>query len=510
MPWDPVHAYQAVQARDARFDGRLYVGVTSTGVYCRPICRVRLPKPQNCRYFSYAAQAEDAGFRPCLKCRPELAPGGEPLWSVMHASQTLALQAAHLMDLSLMPDAQPLQTRSSVSECARRLGITDRHLRRIFSRHYGVSPMQYMQTRRLLLAKQLLTDSQLSVSQVALCSGFQSLRRFNAAFAQAYRMNPSALRRQSAQPHARVQRPGPSGDTPAVTLHLGYRPPYDEQGTLQFYAARALTGVEAVDLRARVVRRTLRLDDAPTPEGWLKVQFVPERQRVLASFPLHWASHCTAMTALVRRWLDLDAQPQIIDDHLRDLPGPAGVRLPGAADGFELAVRAVLGQRITVAAARTVAARLVGAFGSICATPWDDVQHLFPSAQRLARTSVERLSGLGMTRQQAQALHMLALRWPSLSACARDVCSGLCGPETLAQALQDIPGLGPWTAQYILMRWMDWPDAHLPADVAVLNALRLPRGPQGLRQAQDLLSTYQPWRSYAVVRLWRTLHTPPS
>ncbi|MEO7339048.1 MAG: Ada metal-binding domain-containing protein, partial [Caldimonas sp.] len=350
MTFDPDAAYQAILARDARFDGRLFVGVTSTGVYCRPICRVRTPMKKNCRFFSTAAQAEAATFRPCMKCRPEIAPGAGLPWTVMDASRTLARQAA----LGLESDAATGEP-PSVAALARRLGVSERHLRRIFVAEHGVTPVQYVQTRRLLLAKQLLTDTQLPVAQVALSSGFRSLRRFNAAFVESYRMNPLRLRRSAGGSPARTA----SSDV-AVTVNLAYRAPYDIAALLRFLSLRAIPGIETVE--GLSVRRSVRAGTVARMPGWLSVTFLPDAARVRLDFAPALAPASSRIVGAVRHWLDLDAAPDSIDATLADIPGAPGLRLPGSLDGFELAVRAVLGQQVTVAGARTIACRLVEAF----------------------------------------------------------------------------------------------------------------------------------------------------
>jgi AraC family transcriptional regulator of adaptative response / DNA-3-methyladenine glycosylase II len=251
MTFDTDAAYQAILARDARFDGRLFVGVTTTGIYCRPICRVRTPMKKNCRFFGSAAQAEAAAFRPCLKCRPEIAPGPALPWTVMDASRTLARQAALGLEAALGADSAD-GAAPGIAALAARLGVSERHLRRIFIAEHGVTPLQYVQTRRLLLAKQLLTDTRLPVAQVALTSGFRSLRRFNAAFAASYRMNPARLRRAAAEPDADEVQPS----DPAVTVTLGYRAPYDTEALLRFLALRAIPGIETVE--GRSIRRSIR------------------------------------------------------------------------------------------------------------------------------------------------------------------------------------------------------------------------------------------------------------
>src|SRR4051812_34129320 len=255
LPLAPDACYEALKTRDARFDGSFFTGVTSTGIYCRPVCRVRTPRQENCRFFRHAAQAEEAGFRPCLRCRPELAPQSVA-WSTQDASSIIAQQAARLLD---EPEAWAGQA-PSVDALARRLGVSDRHLRRVFESQLGVSPLQYMQTRRLLTAKQLLADTNLPVTQVALMSGYASLRRFNAAFVAHYDLNPTQLRREGTR--------GAGG----LQVRLGYRPPYDVDGMLAFFRTRAITGIESVD-ESRLMR-TLALDGpAGALRGWLHAQF---------------------------------------------------------------------------------------------------------------------------------------------------------------------------------------------------------------------------------------------
>lgn len=491
---DPLAAYQAITARDARFDGRIFVGVTSTGIYCRTICRVRTPKQANCRFFETPAQAEAASFRPCLKCRPEIAPGNPQAWTVMDASRTLAVQAAGALEAQLTGHEPP-----SLARLALRLGVSDRHLRRIFQVEHGVSPLQYLQTRRLLLAKQLLTDSSLPVAEVALASGFRSLRRFNAAFAGSYRMSPSRLR-------AGARTEGPSTEAATddgVEVQLGYRPPYDVGALLRFFATRAVPEVEVVDgLR---IRRSLRAGTPASLAGWLEVEFDALRPRVRLRFSAALAPASGGVVAAVRRWLDLDAMPLAIDAALASgsapLPGAPGLRLPGGIDGFELAVRAVLGQQVTVAAARTLARRLVERFGQAVATPWASVSRCFPSPDALAAAGPEAIAELGIIRNRAKAIVALAEAWPAIA-------SQLEHPgrvEPLIESLCALPGIGPWTAHYLAMRALGWPDAFPPNDVAVLNAMNRLFATCGPRDAEARARSWQPWRSYAVLRLWNSL-----
>jgi AraC family transcriptional regulator of adaptative response / DNA-3-methyladenine glycosylase II len=508
MTIDDDAAYQVLLAHDARFDGRLFVGVTSTGVYCRPICRVRMPARRNCRFFATPAQAEAAQFRPCLKCRPEIAPGPGLPWTVMDASRTLALQAATALDESAASGETP-----GVSELAARLGVSDRHLRRIFFAEHGVTPLQYLQTRRLLLAKQLLTDTQMPIAQIALSSGFKSLRRFNAAFAGGYRMNPTRLRRA-----AKVRRDSTSStsstsaapradeDEP-ITVTLGYRAPHDERALLAFIAQRAIPQVEVVD--ALSIRRTLRAGAiatatdaaAESPAGWIEARFVPADSRVRLAFAPVLGPLSGSVIAAARRWLDLDASPATIDAALADLPGAPGLRLPGSVDAFELAVRAVLGQQVTVAAARTLARRVVERFGSEVATPWPDVSRAFAAPELLAAAPIERIAELGIIRSRAGAIQTLAREWPTLA----PLLAAGAAPDRLVERLRELPGIGAWTAHYIAMRTLGWPDAFPPGDVAALKAMRHLFSTTSPRESEARAEAWRPWRAYALLRLWDSL-----
>jgi AraC family transcriptional regulator, regulatory protein of adaptative response / DNA-3-methyladenine glycosylase II len=491
MTLDHDAAYQVFKARDARFDGRLFVGVTSTGVYCRPVCRVRTPRQENCRFFDTPAQAEAESFRPCMKCRPEVAPGPGLAWSVMDASRTLARQAAQWLDDRLGEDDA-----LSMTALAGHLGVSDRHLRRIFAAEHGVTPLQYLQTRRLLLAKQLLTDTRLPVAQVALASGFRSLRRFNAAFADSYRMSPSRLRHDSDEGDAI-----PADE--ALNVRLGYRPPYDVAAMLRFLGARAIPGVEHVDGLA--VRRTVRAGVLAPDAGWLEARFEPasagRAPHVRLQYAASLAAHSARVVAVVRRWLDLDANPDTIDTALAELPGGPGLRLPGSVDSFEMVVRAVLGQQVTVAAARTLARRFADRFGEPLATPWPELSHAFPGPERIAAATTEEIAELGIIRSRAGAIQALAGAWPEATRHLQERRE----PEPLIEMLKALPGIGPWTAHYIAMRALSWPDAFPPNDVAVLNAAKPLFGVTTQREADTLCDRWRPWRAYAVLRLWNSL-----
>lgn len=483
--------YLALKAHDARFDGSFFAAVTSTGIYCRPVCRVKTPRRENCRFFRHAAQAEAAGFRPCLRCRPELAPRAAS-WSTEDASRILALQAARLMDepdaWNDMASALPAVGRPGglMTQVARRLGVSDRHLRRIFEAHFGISPLQYLQTRRLLSAKQLIADTQLPMIQVALSSGFSSLRRFNDAFSRHYGLNPSALRRAKSAP-----------DGQSVSVRLGWRPPYDVESMLGFFSQRALPGVEQV--ADREFTRTLRImQGAKAHSGWLRVRFDEDQAQAVLTVSDSLAAALPTVISRVRAALDLDADPIAIHAALHTaFPSSSGVRVPGTLDGFELAVRAVLGQQITVAAARTLGARLVAAFGEPIETPVAGLDRLFPTPGALAAGSGDALGQLGITRQRQAALHALAHAVLESRIALRP------GADVAAVCadLRALPGIGDWTAQYIALRALRWPDAFPSGDVALQKALSV----SSARAAEQAAEAWRPWRGYAVLRVWQTL-----
>ena len=479
--------YLALKTRDARFDGRFFTGVTSTGIYCRPVCRVRTPKRENCRFFPHAAQAENAGFRPCLRCRPELAPHSVT-WSIQDASYILAHQAARMLD---DPEGWG-QEAPTVEQLAARLGISDRHVRRIFEVQFGVSPVQYLQTRRLLTAKQLLADTDLPVTQVALISGYSSLRRFNAAFVEHYSLNPTQLRREGAKKT--------SG---GLAIRLGYRPPYDVGAMLEFMRKRSITHVEWVSPEEKSVSRTLAIESGGERHtGWLTAQFDEANHLVVLHVSDSLRQVLPVVIHRVRAMLDLDADPQAINALLhKSFPKGDGLRVPGTLSGYELAVRAVLGQQITVAAARTLAQRLVDTFGEPIETPVPQLQRLFPEPAVLANASGDALGQLGIVKQRQAAIVAIA------SAVARKKLHLHGGTDVAStiEALKELPGIGDWTAQYIAMRALRWPDAFPAGDIALQKSLGVLDAPNRARAAEAASQGWKPWRSYAVIRAWATL-----
>lgn len=478
--------YLALRARDARFDGQFFTGVTSTGIYCRPVCAVRTPRRENCRFFTLAAQAESAGFRPCLRCRPEVAPHALA-WSVQDACNILVQQAVRLLDA---PDAWGDGQGTHVADLAQRLGISDRHLRRIFEAALGVSPLQYLQTRRLLMAKQLLTDTRMPITQVALASGFASVRRFNAAFSQHYGLNPTQLR------HAGSTQ----GAAHRGCVRLAYRPPFDVAALLAFFAKRQFEGVECALPDEAVLRRTVRLQmGGQALTGWLSAHFDTARHLVLLETSDSLHPVLPQVIARVRAMLDLDADPVAINARLHAaFPESDGLRVPGAFDGFELAVRAVLGQQITVAAARTLGQRLVERFGEPIATPWPELRRLFPAPAVLAHAEGDALGQLGIVRQRQAAIVALARAVD----CGQLVLHPGADVAATTTALCALPGIGDWTAQYIALRALRWPDAFPAGDVALHKALGVQGQKNPSRAATELAAAWRPWRGYAVLRAW--------
>lgn len=476
MHLDPDQCYRALRTHDARFDGRFFVGVGSTGIYCRPVCTARTPLERNCSFFPSAAAAEAHGFRPCLRCRPELAPG----YASVDANRRLAQSAAGLIEDGRLEEA-------SLADLAADLGVTDRHLRRVFQQEFGVSPVDYAQTQRLLLAKRLLTDTALPVLDVAFASGFASLRRFNDLFRSRYRMTPGELRK-SAPARA---------DAGRLAFDLAYRPPYDWAAMLAFLERRAIAGVESV--AGRRYRRTVRFERGGREHaGWIEVAPSSRKSALRVTASASLAGAVPALLARVKSFLDLGAHPDEIAAALGPLAqAHPGLRLPGAMDGFEVAVRAILGQQVTVAAAITLAGRFAKAFGEPLATPHAGVETLFPRAARIAATAPGDIAALGIVSARARALVALARELDG-GALRLDPSAPV---EATLAALERVPGIGPWTAQYIAMRALAWPDAFPHPDVGVLKAM----AEADRRIALGRAEAWRPWRSYAVLHLWKSL-----
>lgn len=479
MKLDPDVCYRALAARDRRFDGVFFTGVTTTGIYCRPVCPARTPGRDRCRFFPTAAAAEQAGFRPCLRCRPELAPGLAPV----DAAGRVAHAAAARIEAGALDDDGDLET------LAKEFGLSGRQLRRVLRRELGVAPVELAQTHRLLLAKRLLTDSRLPIIQVAFASGFASVRRFNALFRSRYGMAPGRLRRQANN----------RANGEQLRLTLAYRPPLAWVELLEFLAGRATAGVECVCGDSYL--RTAALGKY---QGWVRVRPVAGRAALAVELSVALAPALPALLGRLRDLFDLNARPDVIAAQLSDDPclgpcvrGRPGLRVPGAFDGFELAVRAILGQQVSVRAATTLAGRFAAAFGAAVETPFPELNRLAPRPERVAAATPAELTALGIT----------AARAASILALARAVRAGRlhlrpgADPEGAARQLQELPGIGPWTAQYIALRALRWPDAFPESDLGLLKAWGT-RVPRQLRAAAE---AWRPWRAYAAMYLWNGL-----
>ncbi len=493
---DPVACYRAVQTRDARFDGRFFTAVRTTRIYCRPICPARTPRFENCTFFPSAAGAQEAGYRPCLRCRPETSPD-LAFWR--GTSNTVARALALIAEGGLDDEG------TGVAALAGRLGVGDRQLRRLFQQHLGASPVAVAQTRRVLFARQLLLETALPIAEVALAAGFRSVRRFNEVFRTLHGRPPSTLRRPRSSP----------GPTLAmgVTLFIPYRPPYDWLSMLAHLEARALPGLEHVE--AGRYRRTVAHPKGP---GAVEVLPAPGRDGLLATLRLPDVQALPSVVAQVRRVFDVSADVDVIGAHLARDPRLAplvarrpGLRAPGGWDGFELAVRAVLGQQVTVAAARGLGARLVAEYGAPApteATGHAQLTRTFPCPERLAHEDLRRLGLPGARARTLSNLAAAAIADPTLFQ------PGASLEEAIAR-FKRIPGIGDWTAHYIALRAVRETDAFPSADVALLRALT---DDEGVRPTPEAVlrrsESWSPWRAYAAQHLWaadaeRVLSPPP-
>jgi len=480
MRIDDETCYRALAARDTRFDGLFFVGVTSTRIYCRPICTARTPGRGRCRFFGNSALAEQGGFRPCLRCRPELAPGHAPIDSV---SRTARAAAARI-------EAGALNDGGSLEQLAGDLGLSTRQLRRVVRQEFGVSPIELAQTQRLLLAKQLLTESNLPIIEVAFSSGFESVRRFNALFRSHYRLTPSRMRRSS-----RTTRGGDS-----VRLTLAYRPPLAWNALLRFLSGRSTAGVEQVADTAY-----FRTAAVGSHQGWIKVEPIPGQNALAVELATALMPVLPEVIGRLKNLFDLRARPDVIASQLAAdvrissvVSRCPGLRVPGAFDGFEMAVRAVLGQRVSVRAATTLAGRLAARFGEPIETPYPGLNRLSPTPERLAAAEEPELRALGIIATRVAAIRALA---QAVNRRDIDLKPGP-DPEIITSALKKLPGIGDWTAQYIAMRALRWPDAFPAADLVLLKA-------SGETSANRLLATaeaWRPWRAYAAMYLWESQH----
>ncbi len=483
MKLDTLICDRARLARDPRFDGLFFTGVLSTGIYCRPICPARSPKPENIVYFPSAAAASEAGLRPCLRCRPEAAPGS-PAWKGTSATVARALLLMRQGTLKEM----------SVEDLASKLGVGSRHLRRLFQTHLGASPRSLAITQKILFAKKLLTETDLSITQIALASGFGSIRRFNAAFSKSYGRTPSAIRRGNNSGNS------VGTDLSQWTLTLSYRPPYDWQRMLTFFEARAIPGLELV--ADGIYQRTIRINET---SGVISLSHSAKANAVLLTVALSDSRDLMSIVETVRRMFDLDANlaaihevlvaDTVLEKLVRQQPG---LRLPGAWDPFEAAIRAVVGQQVSVKGARTVLGRIVEKTGTrFESSDQAGLTHFFPTAPEL---NVCDLTGIGMPNKRIRTVKALAEKvdQEGFSFTVKGSLSNFIGELTR------IPGIGDWTAQYIAMRAMGEPDAFPAGDLGIIKALSRSDKRPTVEQIRQRAEKWRPWRAYAAMLLWQS------
>lgn len=475
--------YAAFRSKDRRFDGQFFVGISSTGIYCRPICRARLPKEENCRYFKTAAEAEQAGFRPCLLCRPELAPEK----SFTETGEEIAIQTARLLE-------EHCGSGVSITVLAKQLACTDRHLRRVFAAAYHVTPVAYLQTCRLLLAKSLLTDTDLSILEVAMAAGFGSLRRFNELFKKQYHLAPTALRKELKKKREKNE---------VLTVGIGYHPPYEWKKMLDFFSLRAIPGVEVVqnDCYMRTMSQVDR--QGIYRSGWIKVKNNPVKSVLLVTLSDNLITVIPQILGRIKCLFDVYCDPEIIYTALLSMNTiksglcVKGTRVPGCINSFELAVRAVLGQQITIKAAKTLAGRFAETFGTPIETTIQGLSYVFPTAEKivgLGTTGESKIASLGIISTRARTIKALA----QLFYQEDNYCQVYADPEKEIKKLLAIPGIGVWTAGYIAMRAMGCTDIFLETDYGIKKAME----PMTTKEMLQQVEKWRPWRSYAVMNLW--------
>jgi AraC family transcriptional regulator of adaptative response / DNA-3-methyladenine glycosylase II len=471
--------YRAVQSRDARFDGWFFTAVTSTGIYCRPSCPAMTPKAVNVRFYPTAAAAQAAGFRACRRCRPDATPGS-PEWNVR----------ADLVGRAMRLIADGVVDTGGVAELARRLGYSERHLNRQLTAEVGAGPIALARAQRAQSARVLIETTELPFARVAFAAGFSSIRQFNDTIRQIFATTPSDMR--SARKGRDLAPPG------VIVLRLPCRAPFDGDAVVEFLAARAVPGIEEVV--GTTYRRTLRL-----AHGAAVAELTPQPDHVRAVLRLDDLRDLTTAVQRCRRVFDLDADPLAVAEQLgadrilgRLVAKTPGLRLPGTVDGFELATRAVLGQQVSLAAARTLAARLVASHGAPLATPDGGLTHLFPQAEAIVSSPPEALGTPGARRAVLTALAAAVSDGEVVVDAGADRAATTAG-------LLDIRGVGPWTASYIAMRGLGDPDVFLPTDLGVRNALERMDLPTSAKDVAELAECWRPWRSYAVMHLWRSL-----
>ncbi len=472
---------QAWLSKDARFDGKFFIGVKTTGIYCRPVCPVKLPSFKNVTFFKTAAQAGANGYRPCLRCRPETSPG-TPVWSGTSSTVSRALRLIADGDLD----------EKDLAAFAGRLGISERHLNRLFNQHLGASPIAVVQTHRLHSAKRLIDETTLPMTQVAMSSGYSSLRRFNDHIKQTYGLTPSQLRKVKSTKRQALHRD-------SYVFKLPYRPPYNWQYLLDFLSKRATPGVENV-----VDDNYTRSIGTPTAPGSIRVSCDPDKYQLICEIQLSTPADLFIVIEKVKRIFDLGADPQIILTGLKTdktlwsiVKKNPGMRVPGAWDGFEIAVRAIVGQQISVVGATTVMGKIVQQYGNKLPQK-SATEFLFPTPEILAKLDIE-------------SLPMPKARAATIARVAQAVAAGKLNfnnnqqPEQMIKQLLSIKGIGPWTAQYIAMRALAHPDALLEGDLVLeKKAAQLYAKGDRIKTAKllEYAENWRPWRAYAAMHIW--------
>ncbi|WP_409200439.1 DNA-3-methyladenine glycosylase 2 family protein [Methanobrevibacter sp. DSM 116169] len=480
---DKKSLYEAFKSKDPRFDGCFFVGIKTTGIYCRSICRAKLPKIENCTFYKTAAEAEKDGYRPCLLCKPENAPG----ILIRNSLENLANEARNLIEKNY-------EKKLTIKAIAEELGCSDRHLRRAFANEYNISPIQYLQTCRLLLAKKLLVSTDLPVFEIAKSSGFGSLRRFNDVFKKQYNLSPSNLRKENIVKNKNIE------------LAISYRPPYCWDEILNFLKNRAIEGVELV--KNNTYMRTVQIKNKKGEYvyGWIKVKNNFKKNNLAITISESLLSVIPQILFQLKKLFDTESDPYTIYDTLSSMnkinPNfcKLGIRLPGCFDIFEMITRAVIGQQISVKAANTIISRIVIAYGTTIETNSKELTHVFPSSDKILSLigPIENHFGpLGVTSARANTIYELA-NLINKKEINFDSCNNI---EEKIKKLMKIKGIGSWTAKYIAMRAVGWTDSFLETDIGIKKALKDYSEKEILKMSEK----WSPWRSYATINLWNAL-----
>ena len=479
--------YEIIKSKDARFDGTFFTAVKTTGIYCRPICKVPAPKAINCDFYETAGMAEKAGFRPCLRCRPEMAPAYSEF-----------AQADDLIKQLLLYFEEQNYEAGLVKKCADYFGISVRHVNRLFQNALGIGPQHYIMTKRLLNGKRLLQDTNLSITEIASIVGFGSPNRFYEALKDKYKMTPSDIRGKRKREISEDE----------IVIKIPYRPPYRWHQMMAYFKLRAIPGVEEVvyDLFDNLVyRRTLRIAEKEhVYEGYIEVKPIPEENYVRVKVSLGLEKVLLTVIRKIKRAFDLDAVPEALPVGINP-----GIRLPGCFEGFEVVIRAIIGQQITVKAATTLSGRLVSIYGAVTETPWKALTHFFPSPDAFIckdETITDTLGRIGIISSRGNAITSVVEG--ILNQEITFEISG--GPEALIHKLMQIKGIGIWTAQYVAMRSLSWPDVFLDTDLIIKQKLmpHLDPDQKYAVAAHDFAKAYKPWRSYLTLSIWQDHFEP--